>query len=175
MGDRIKKIHGGMIFMLFVVFIYGVSYLTEPEFVKSAFGNFLVSFSKVLPILLLVYLMMFLSFIFVKPEMVKRQLGSDSGIRGWCYAMLGSIIISGPSYVLFPLLGELQKEGMKYSLIAVFMNNRNVQLAYLPVIAYYFGWRFSFVFAAYVLVFSLLTGMLIGRLMQEKKTLGRSV
>jgi uncharacterized membrane protein YraQ (UPF0718 family) len=168
MSDRIIKIPNGMIFLFIVVLIYGVSALTEPDFVAGAFGNFLVTFSKVLPILLIVYLVMFFSFVFVKPEMVKRQLGRNSGIKGWVYAIIGSIVISGPSYVLFPLLGELRKEGMKYSLIAVFMSNRNVQLAYLPVIAYYFGWRFSFVFAFYVLAFSLLTGMLMGKVMRGK-------
>jgi uncharacterized membrane protein YraQ (UPF0718 family) len=171
MTGYIKKIPNAVKFLMAVIVLYVFAYLAHPEYAVSAFENFLATLYQVFPILLLVFFVMFLSFIFIKPETVKRHLGHDSGLKGWFYATLGSIVISGPPYVLFPLLGELKKHGMKYSLIAVFMNNRNVQPTFLPVMAYYFGWQFSIVFAGYVLAFSLLSGLIIGRLMREKNLL----
>lgn len=164
-----KNISNGIKFLLAVIVLYVSVYAADSGFAGSAFADFLRTFRQVFPIFILVFFVMFLSYVFVRPELVKRHLGRDSGLKGWFYATLGSIVISGPPYVLFPLLGELRKHGMKYSLIAVFMNNRNVQPMFLPAMAYYFGWKFSAVFAAYVLAFSLISGSIIGKIMRQEK------
>lgn len=39
---------------------------------------------------------------FVNPERIKRHIGEDSGLRGWLYAVIAGIIISGPPFVLYP-------------------------------------------------------------------------
>jgi len=169
MTKQNKKLPTGTKFLLAVAILYAVVFSFEPQFAAGAFAKFLDAFWKVLPILFFVFFVMFLVNYFLKPEVVKRHLGHDSGLKGWLYATFGSIAISGPPYVLFPLLGELKKHGMKYSLITVFVNNRNVQPAFIPVIAYYFGWKFAIVFGVYVLLFSIVSGLIMGRLMKEKK------
>lgn len=168
MRNRSKKTPNGIKFLSSVAVLYLACAAVNPELTNLAFFDFLTDFSRIFPILLVVFFMIFLSFIFITPELVKHHLGRNCGFSGWIYALVGSIIFSGPQYVLFPLLGELRKQGMKYSLMAVFMNNRNVQPAFIPVIAYYFGWTFAGVFAFYVLVFSLFSGVILGRLMQDE-------
>lgn len=170
MRQYLRKIPNGLKFFLAVISLYTIIYFSRPELALEAFHSFLGTFLQVLPILLMVFFMIFLSYIFVKPAIVRRHLGHDSGLKGWIYTIFGSMLIAGPPYVLFPLLGELREHGMKYSLIATFMNNRNVQPAFLPVIAYYFGWQFSLVFGGYVLLFAISSGMLMERIMQEKNT-----
>lgn len=162
-----KKIPIRIKFLTFVCILYVISYIFWPTDTKLAFGNFFSSLIKVLPILLLVFFVMFLGYIFLKPQIVKKHLGEDAGLKGWIVALVGSVLFSGPQYVIFPLLKELKEHGMKNSLIAVFLNNRNVQPAFLPVMAYYFGIKFTVIFAILVLLYALLSGILIGYLVKE--------
>ncbi|OGI29087.1 MAG: hypothetical protein A2288_02145 [Candidatus Moranbacteria bacterium RIFOXYA12_FULL_44_15] len=162
-----EKLPGGVKFFLATGTLYAAIFFINADFAKKSFVHFSETFLGMLPILAVVFFVMFLSYFFVSPELVKRHLGRDSGAKGYLWATLGAIAISGPPYVLFPILRDLKKHGMKYSLVAVFMNNRNVQPTFLPVIAYYFGTLFTIVFAFYIIVFSLLSGLIIGRLMKE--------
>jgi len=147
--------------------MYAVAYWFSPEMTKEAFGNFLFSFGRVLPILAFVFFMMFLSNVFLKPQLIKRHLGDESGVRGWITVIFGSMFFSGPPFVIFPLLKEFQEHGMKKSLIATFLNNRNVQPAFVFAMAYYFGPTFAATFSAVVLVYAVLSGVLIGYLVRE--------
>jgi uncharacterized membrane protein YraQ (UPF0718 family) len=140
---------------------YSLAFIVTPQKAVVAFASFIHSLIAMLPALILVFLVMFVGYIFLKPEMIHKYLGEDSGRRGWFAACIASIFFSGPTYILFPYLKELKAQGMKNSLIAVFLNNRNVQPAFVPVMIYYFGLRFAMVFSVLVLVYALLSGLLI--------------
>ena len=88
-------------------------------------------------------------------------MGKDSGLKGWFYDLIGGIIISGPPYVLYPMLGELQDNGARNGLIAAILYNRNVKIHFLPAMIYYFGMRYTVVLSIYILLFSLLNGKLL--------------
>lgn len=166
--DKIKKIPGGLKFLLIVVLFYVVFAMFDFNSAKLAFLSFWATFAGILKILLIVFFVMFLVNLFVKPEAIKKHLGKDSGAKGWFYTIVGSILISGPPYILFPLLGDLRKHGMKDSLLVVFMNNRNVQPVFLPVMIFYFGLHFTIVISVYILLFSLINGAVAGRLLEKK-------
>lgn len=155
-------------FFLLMCLLYVVAFIVTPQKTMTAFGNFVQAFVQMLPVLILVFLVMFVGYIFLKPEMIHRYLGEDSGKRGWFAACVASIFFSGPTYILFPYLKELKAQGMKNSLIAVFLNNRNVQPAFVPVMIYYFGLRFAVVFCFLVLGYALLSGLLIRHFVGEE-------
>jgi len=155
-------------FFITMCLAYGFAFIIAPGEARVAFGQFLYSVVQMMPILILVFFVMFLGYIFLKPEMIHNYLGENSGKRGWLAASLASIFFSGPSYILFPYLKELKAQGMSNSLIAVFLNNRNVQPAFLPVMVYYFGLQFALVFSVLVLGYALLSGVLIGHLVKEE-------
>lgn len=167
MMNRIKKLSGGMKFLLGMVGIYLIASITNAPFIESSFLRFLQTFVQLLPVLLLVFGVIFLVNLFLNPEKIKKHLGYDSGLKGWFYAVLASVFIASPPYVIFPLLGQLKKHGMKYSLMAVFLGNRNVQIAFLPVMVYYFGLPFTVVISVYILTFSILNGIVMGKVMKE--------
>lgn len=144
-----------------------VAFLNFP-LALDAFMKFLQTFINLLPIMLLVFIAIFVTNLFLKPELIERHLGNESGLKGWAYAILASFIVIGPPYIIFPLLGELKKHGMKYSLMAVFLNNKNVQLVFLPAMIYYFGLPFTLVLSIYGISFSILSGLLIGKLTNDK-------
>jgi uncharacterized membrane protein YraQ (UPF0718 family) len=164
MIKKLKQLPRGMQFMLVMILVYATAGLVNAPFTMSALRDSLKVFIGIVPILLVVFFIMFLLNLWVKPELVKKYLGHESGIKGWLYAILGSIIFAGPPYVLYPILGDLKKHGMKTELLAVFLNTRTVQPAFLPVLIYYFGLPFAVVISIYSLIFSILSGMLIGKL-----------
>jgi uncharacterized membrane protein YraQ (UPF0718 family) len=150
-----------------MIVVYLVGGLFNLEYIVSVSVNLWKNVVEIVPILAFVFFMLFIINLVINPEKIKRHLGHDSGFKGWIYASLGSIFISGPPYVLFPILAELKKHGMKDSLIATFMNNRNVQLPYLPVMIFYFGVPFTIIVSAYILIFAVINGMIIGEVMDK--------
>ncbi len=157
-----------MKFLITMCLAYGFAFVIVPEKSEVAFGHFLHSLVQMLPVLVFVFLVMFVGYLFLKPEMIHEYLGKDSGRRGWVAACLASIFFSGPTYILFPYLKELKAQGMQNSLIAVFLNNRNVQPAFVPVMIYYFGIRFAVVFSVLALAYALLSGVLVGHLVKDE-------
>ncbi|KUK45436.1 MAG: permease [Methanothrix sp.] len=123
--------------------------------------------SNVLPILALVLLIMSLLNLKIKPRIAKRMLGKGSGLKGWTFAVVGGILSSGPVYVWYPLLADLREEGMRDSLVAAFMYARAIKIPMIPLLVYYFGWNFTLLFTLYLLIFSVLNGLLVERLTER--------
>jgi len=143
-----------------VALIYGLVALANRELAQAAIvstGQMLV---KILPILLVVIVLMTVTNWIFSSDFVSRHLGQESGAKGWFYAAIGGIIVAGPPYILYPLLGDLKQKGMKDSLLAIFLYNRNVKIPFFPVLVYYFGWPFALVLSAYIILFSVLSGFL---------------
>jgi len=62
------------------------------------------------------------------------------------------------------MLAEFRMHGAKNSLLAAFLYNRNVKIHFLPVMIYYFGLRYSLIVSVYIILFSVVKGLLIERL-----------
>lgn len=163
-----NKISGGMKFLIIVLALYSIVSFFSFSVAQNAFLNFWNMFIKIIPILGIVFMVMILVNLFFTKERVIKHLGKDSGVMGWIYAIISGILVSGPPYILFPLLGDLKKSGMKNSLIAVFLYNRNVKIPFLPVTVYYFGLNFTIVLSFYIVIFSILNGKIVGRLVENK-------
>lgn len=167
MTKRPEKFPGGVKFLFLMFLTYLLLGLNNYPFALDTFKNFFQAFVKIFPFLLFVFFIIFIINLFLKPEAIKRHLGHNAGIKGWLYVSLGSIFITSPPYVTFPLLGELKKHGMRYTFIAVFLNSRNVQLAFLPIMAHYFGLLFTVVISIYVILYSILSGIILEKLMKQ--------
>lgn len=156
-----KKINGRVKFLLVVLAIYGVVALFDPDVVRSAFTYFLDMLAKVIPILVLVFMVLLLLNMYLDPRKIRKHLGRESGLRGWMYAIVAGLLISGPPYLLFPMLGELKRHGARNGLLAAVLYNRNVKIHFLPAIIFYFGLRYTVVLSFCIIVFSLLNGKLV--------------
>ena len=165
MIKNLRNLPNAIKFMFFMVGVYLLLAIFDLPQTLANLQNFWRTLISLVPILLLVFSVIFLVNLFLKPEVIKRHLGHDSGLKGWFYASIASIFIVSPPYVIFPLLGELKAHGMKYSLIAVFLSNRNVSPAFLPVTAYYFGLPFTVIISCYILLFSVFAGLVMGQVM----------
>ncbi len=163
-----NKINGGIKFLIIVLIFYLIIALYNFSVVKNAFLNFLTMLIKIIPMLGIVFIIMILVNLFFTKQKIAKHLGENSGTKGWIYAMISGILVSGPPYILFPLLGNLKKEGMKNSLVAVFLYNRNIKIPFLPVMIYYFGLNFTVILSFYIIIFSVLNGKIIGWLIKDR-------
>lgn len=164
---KLKKLSGSVQFLLLIMGGYLVTGYFFRSYTADALRRFMTTLINVAPVLLFVFTVLFLINIFVNPAAIKKHLGSDSGFKGWMYASVGSIFIVGPPYILFPFFGEMKKQGMKNSLIIVFLSNRNVQPPFIPVMIYYFGTPFTIVISVYILIFAVINGLLLGKILEK--------
>jgi uncharacterized membrane protein YraQ (UPF0718 family) len=156
-----KRLPSRLKFLLMMVAAYAAIGLANPGLVRQALAGFAAMALKVLPILALVFVVLFLVNLLLKPEHLRRHLGAESGLMGWLWAIGAGILISGPPFVLYPMLGDFKKQGVRPALLAVFLYNRNVKIQFLPAMAYYFGLRYTVVISFLIIVFSLISGKLI--------------
>jgi len=85
----------------------------------------------------------------------------DSISCRWGFAM-------GPIYAWYALMAELQQKGMRTAFVATFLYSRAVKIPLLPLMVYYFGLTYTLVLCLYLIVFSVINGIVVERLMPQK-------
>lgn len=158
------KIPGGWLFLTLVVAAHGVTAVLAPDKAGAAVDTFLPMLGKVAPVLLAVLALMLLSERFLTPQRVERWLGRDSGRRGWLLAAAAGTIATGPVYAWYALLAELRRKGMRTGLVATLLYARAIKLPLLPLMAHYFGLRYTLVLSTWILGFAFLNGLVMERL-----------
>ncbi|MDZ7802956.1 hypothetical protein [Thiohalophilus sp.] len=159
-----KRGLGGWLFLLLVVAAYGVVALVDVNTAGRAVGHFEKVMGKVLPVLAIVFVLLLLIDLLLKPEWIKRQLGREAGVKGWMIAAFSGMLAAGPIYPWYALLHELRANGMYAPLAAVFLYSRAIKLPLLPFMIHYFGLAYTITLCAYLLVFSVISGLLMRRL-----------
>jgi uncharacterized membrane protein YraQ (UPF0718 family) len=156
--QRNKNLIYGLSFLGIVVILYlGLSFFDSVKIYRSLHAS-LDIIIQILPILVLVIFMMVIVNYFLKPKTVSKYLGGESGIKGWFLAIFMGILSHGPIYVWYPLLKDLRDDGMRSSLVAVFLYNRAIKVPLLPVMIYYFGIGFVILISIYMIIASVIEG-----------------
>ena len=110
--DMVKERKGapyhGIYFLGFVVFVYFLLFLFQPEKIKQSLKISTDVLLQILPSLLLIILLMGIMNCFVNPRTVSKYVGKGSGIKGWLLAILTGILSHGPVYAWYPLLRDLR-------------------------------------------------------------------
>lgn len=159
---------GGWLFLAVVLTGYGISFLLNPESTTEAFTFFRRVMRQVLPVLGLVFLLLFIANLLLAPAKVNKYLGKESGLKGWLASVVAGIFSMGPAYAWYAVMAELQQKGMRTALIATFLYSRAVKLPLLPLMIYYFGLSYTLILCLYLVVFSVISGILIERLLPQK-------
>lgn len=141
---------GMFLFPAVVLLTYGVLLIVSPGRAMDAIRNSgHVALNMFIP-LALIFVLMVLINLLLKPARVARLLGKSSGVKGIALSAAAGIISTGPIYTWYPLLKDLKEKGAGDSPIAIFLYNRAVKPFLLPIMVAYFGWL-------YVLVLTILT------------------
>lgn len=152
---------GGWVFLAFVAAVYGVVAVAQPELGLRAWNSFVGLLHRLVPALLLVWILMFVTQLLLGRERIERWLGARSGVRGWLLACASGVLAGGPIYPWYALLAELHGKGMRTPLVAVFLYSRALKLPLLPLMAHYFGGRFVAVLSLLIVVFAFVSGGII--------------
>ena len=133
-----------------LVVIYVILFVMLPDKASLALRNSSRVFLNILVPLCLVFILMLILNLFLKPGHIVRFVGKEAGIKGTLLSIIAGIISMGPIYAWYPLLKDLREKGAATSLIAIFLGNRAIKPFLLPLMISYFGW-------AYVLILTILT------------------
>ena len=167
-NEQEKKGRGGWLFLVLVLIAYGLLGLVNPEATSRSLTFFTHIMAQVLPVLVLVFFLLFVANLVLKPKRIRRYLGKGSGIKGWIAAVLGGILSVGSIYAWYTMLSELQQKGMRNALIAVFLYSRAVKLPLLPLMIHYFGVAYTLILGLYLIGFSIISGIVIEKLTPQK-------
>lgn len=160
---------GGWLFLGLVVISYALVGLVVPEATSRAWMYFLNVMRQVLPVLGLVFILLFIANLFLDPKWIKHYLGTGAGLKGWIASVLAGILSVGPIYVWYAVLGELQAKGMRTALIATFLYSRAVKLPLLPLMIHYFGVVYTLVLCFYLVLFAGFNGIMVEKLIVQKR------
>ena len=157
-----------LIFPLLVLVIYSVLFMLTPEQALVALkSSGKVCLNILLP-LALVFVVMLVLNLFVKPTQIVHLLGGGANIKGILLSVAAGIISMGPIYVWYPLLRELREKGAGNTPIAVFLGNRAVKPFLLPVMVAYFGWVYVGILTVLTVLASVVNGYLVGMFAKTK-------
>jgi len=152
----------GILFLFFMLLIYGIFFLFVPEKTEAALRESGKIGANILwPLLVVLGVMMILN-LFIHPGRVVRFVGEKTGFRGLLLAAAAGILSMGPIYVWYPFLKDMRAKGAGPRQIAVFLGNRAVKPLLLPVMVSYFGWLYTLLFTVLTFLGAMTYGCLIG-------------
>ena len=149
-SKNVRPVTRMVLFPAAMLVIYGILFAVMPEKASLALKSSGNIFLNMLVPLCLVFVLMILLNLFLKPAQIARFLGKGAGIKGILLPAAAGIISTGPIYVWYPLLRNLREKGAGNSPVAIFLYNSAVKPFLLPVMIAYFGW-------VYVVILTILT------------------
>jgi len=169
MTNIIQKIGGRWVFFIIAFLICVTAIIINPALALPTLTALEQLLKKVIPILVFVFILIFVFNLWLKPEVVVKYLSKQSGIKGWLLAIGSGMVSMGAIYMWYPLLSDLKEKGMDNSLIATFLYNRAIKLQLLPFLIYYFGWTFTIIMTIYMIIFSVINGWAVDILVDLSK------
>lgn len=159
-----------VLFLASVLVVYGVLLAVTPDKGFAALKGSGNVFLNIVPALSLVFAVMLVLNLSVKPTRIARFVSKESGIKGVALSTAAGIISTGPIYAWYPLLKELKEKGATNSLLAIFLGNRAVKPFLLPVMVAYFGWAYALILTVLTVAAAIAIGYLLGALTKERLT-----
>jgi uncharacterized membrane protein YraQ (UPF0718 family) len=150
----------GWWFLLGVCGLYAAVLAVRPDVAVDALDRFGLLLARIVPVLVLVFVLLFLSDLFLERDWIRRHLGGKVGVAGWGMALAAGIVSMGPIYAWYPLLSELGRKGARTEFAAAFLYSRAIKLPLVPIIVHYFGLTYTIVLTAGLLVFSVASGLI---------------
>lgn len=163
-----KKLSFSWYFFITTIIIMLVILIISPSSFNSSLFKFLDLLVKIIPFLIIVFILMFLANYFITPKIVKKYLlNKNKGLK-WFFAVIFGIISTGPIYMWYPFLADLKPKGIKEGMIATFLYARAIKPALIPLMIYYFGLFYTILFTIFIIIFSLIQGSIINKMEVEK-------
>jgi len=167
---RIKdRIGINWLFLLLVLILYLVLAIFNFSLCLKSLLAALNLFKQIILVLLVVFFLIFIFDLFLSPQKIVKYLGNNAGKKGWLLAIVFGILSSGPIYMWYPLLKDLKEKGMRAAFMVTFLYNRAIKIPLLSVMVYYFGWVLVFLLNFYMIIFSVINGWLVEKILKRNK------
>jgi len=150
----------GIYFMIFVLAVYFLISLFNIDLIFSSLQFSFLIFKNILPAFILIFILMIIINYYIHPKQVDNLIGKSAGIKRWAFAVIGGIISTGPIYLWYPLLKDLNKRGVSHGFIATFLYNRAIKIPILPLFIFYFGIEYAVVLMIVMILASLVQGFI---------------
>jgi uncharacterized membrane protein YraQ (UPF0718 family) len=150
-------------FLGIVILAYIIVLFIEPEAIVPSLKFFLSIITKIIPVFIVIFILLVLFDLFITPKTIVKHLGENAGVKGWIYSIIGGILSTGPIYMWYPLLNDMQKKGVNNGFIATFLYNRALKPALLPLFIYYFGLLYVVVLSIVMVIVSVLQGFVVDK------------
>lgn len=170
MGINLNKLNEiffdwGLLFLMVLVYVFLFFFNSSLFF--SSFSFFSKIFWNLIPVFVVVFVLMSLVNFFVSKKTVLGFV-SSSHKRKWVFSALAGILSMGPIYMWYPFMQNLKEKGFNEGLIAVFLYNRAIKIPLIPLAVFYFGLKFVVILTFVMIVFSIIQGIIINKLMEIK-------
>lgn len=157
----------------FFIFLYGVTVvLLSVCFLKDKAKALLslkkawLMFANILPQLLSILLLVRLLIVIIKPDIIQRIIGTDSGCIGMVFASFLGAISMVPVIIAFPVTATLMKSGAGITQIAVFISTLTmVGFITIPIEIEYFGKKVALLRNILSFLFAFPTAFIIGAIL----------
>ncbi len=173
MVNPIKKIKdrigANWFFLILVILAYFIITLFNLELLKESLLASWNIFKEVIPVVFLVFFLVFVFNLLFSPDKIIKYLGESSGIKGWIISVVFGVLSSGPIYMWYPLLKDLKSKGMRDAYITAFLYNRAVKIPLLSMMVFYFGWLLVIVLNFYMIIFSVINGYVVEKIIKRKE------
>nr|WP_320015263.1 hypothetical protein [uncultured Desulfobacter sp.] len=153
------------LFLLLVIGLYLGLWWITPEKTAVAFQISIDCFCRLLLPFFLVFCFMVALNLFLTPPQFEKVTQKGSGVKQALFAAIAGILSTGPIFAWYPILKDLRDRGAAPSLMAVFLVNRAVKPALLPMMISLFGWPFVLLFTLLTVSASFCVGFCINRLL----------
>ncbi|MBR9702234.1 hypothetical protein GOV13_04930 [Candidatus Pacearchaeota archaeon] len=150
--------------LLFALGVYVYILIFNQKLFLSSSKLFLNNILKIIPALILVFIIMALANYFITPKKVLR-FSKKKGASKWLFMSLAGILLTGPSYLWYPLLSDLKKQGLSNGLIATYLYNRAIVIAFLPLLIFYFSLKYAIVFYIVITISALVQGLIMDQIL----------
>jgi len=110
------------------------------------------------PALVVAFGVMVLLNLLVTPAHIKRFLGRGTKAKGVLLSSAAGILSMGSIYAWYPLLKDLREKGVSDFHLANFLGCRAVKIPLMPMMAAYFGWAFTLILSALMVLSAMVTG-----------------
>ena len=166
---KTEQSYAGWYFLLVVAVIFIFTAFLKPDAITPTLQFFLSIIIRIIPILILIFVLMAVINYLVSPQKLVQYIGKSAGIKRWVIAIITGIISTGPIYLWYPLLSELKKQGVSYGFIASFLYNRAVKIPLIPLMVFYFGLAYVIVLTVVMIIISVIQGLIVEKIVEVKE------
>jgi uncharacterized membrane protein YraQ (UPF0718 family) len=142
------------------IVVYIVTAFLDSNIAMASLEKSYEIIKSIAPIIVVVLLLMATFTTLTKAKNMVKHIGQDSGAKGWIIAIFGGVLSHGSTYIWYPILAQMRKEGAKEGLIVAFFYARAIKLPWIPVMIAYFGITFTLLLSAYILLGAYLQGVI---------------